>query len=118
VNRDHRESRRPIIAQQDTDTIMTNPGDDSTDLATLRADMTSLRRDVSSLLGHLKTGAVNGVQDAVADMNGRARAAYGGIADGGERSAREIGRQVGAHPLFALVVAAGIGFVGGRVLSR
>jgi ElaB/YqjD/DUF883 family membrane-anchored ribosome-binding protein len=97
---------------------MSDIGRADPNLAALQADLVALKRDVTTLLEGWKAGATSRVQGVAAEIDGRARGAYRGIADSGQRSAKEVGRHVEAHPLLALLIAAGIGFIGGRALPR
>jgi len=87
-------------------------------LATLQDDMIALKRDVTSLLQHLQQGATDGAQSTVEHLDHATRAVYRNLTDSGVRSAKEIGRQVEAKPVAAILVALGIGYIGGRLLSR
>ena len=88
------------------------------DLAALQDDLAALKRDVSNLLEHLKIGATNSAQTAAGRVDDEAHRIYHGAAAEGDRAARAIGRQIEKQPLVALLIALGIGYVGGRLLSR
>ena len=77
-----------------------------------------MKRDVSNLLDHLKTGAANGAQSAADQIDEGARRLYRHIAAEGERSAKVIGQHVEEQPLVALLIALGVGYISGRLLSR
>lgn len=75
-----------------------------TDLAD---DVAALKRDLASLVDNLKkTG------------KGTANDVYRNIAAESERSVKAISRQVEEQPLMSLLIAFGVGLVGGRLLSR
>ena len=77
-----------------------------------------LKSDVANLLTHLRQGAANGAQSAADQIDDSARRLYRSIAAESARPLKAIGDQIEEQPLIALVVAAGIGFVAGRVLRR
>jgi ElaB/YqjD/DUF883 family membrane-anchored ribosome-binding protein len=87
-------------------------------LATLQADMAALRQDLANLVAHLQAGASSGVQGAASRVDAEARRIFRGVAAEGERSADAISRQVEEQPLVALLIALGVGYIGGRLLSR
>lgn len=88
------------------------------DLATLQADIADLKRDLASLVEHLKVGAANGAQGAVDQLEMGARRLYGSLAAETERSAAAVTRQIDEQPVAALLIALGIGYIGGRLMSR
>ena len=92
---------------------MTDP-----DLAMLQDDMATLKRDVLNLLEHLKLGAANGTQNAATRLNDGAQRLYENLTAGGKRSATAIGKQVEEQPLMAVLIALGVGFIGGRLLRH
>jgi hypothetical protein len=87
-------------------------------IAELQEDMAALKRDLSSLIEHLKLGATAGAQSAAGQIDDGAHRAYRSIATEAERAAKMVCRQVEAQPLVALLIALGLGYVGGRLLSR
>ena len=90
----------------------------SPDLNALQADLAALKRDVSGLMEHLKLGATNGARSAAAQLDDGARQFYNDVAAKGDLSAKAISRQIEEQPLVALMIALGVGYIGGRVLSR
>ena len=88
------------------------------DLAALHDDLAALKRDVAGLIEHLKAGAANGAQNAADHLDESARRLYRNVAAEGERSVKALERQIEAQPLVALLIALGVGYVGGRVISR
>jgi ElaB/YqjD/DUF883 family membrane-anchored ribosome-binding protein len=88
------------------------------DLAALHDNLAELKRDVAGLVEHLKTGAANGAQNAADRLDDSARRLYRNVAAEGERSVKALERQIEAQPLVALLIALGVGYIGGRVLSR
>jgi ElaB/YqjD/DUF883 family membrane-anchored ribosome-binding protein len=81
-------------------------------------DITALRRDVSNLVEHLQTGATDGVPSTAAQLEAGARQLYRNLASEAGRSTRAIGRQIEQQPFTSLLIAAGIGYLSGRLLSR
>lgn len=88
------------------------------DLATLQEDIASLKRDLESLIEHMKVSAANSAQGAVDQLEMGARRLYSNLAVESERSVAAISRQIEEQPVLALMVALGVGYVGGRFLSR
>lgn len=88
------------------------------DLTVLQTDIAALKRDVASLIDHLKTGATHGVQSAAAQVNGGSRRLYRTASAEGERALKTIAGQVEERPVIALLIALGVGYIGGRVLTR
>ena len=92
------------------------------DLDAIVSDLASLRRDLSALTDHLKTGAINGAKGATRDVAGHlgdeAERLYGNLAAQGERSMKALGRQVEEQPVMSLLLAFALGFAGSRLLSR
>lgn len=75
-----------------------------TDLAD---DVAALKRDLAHLIENVKkTG------------KGTANDVYRNIAAESERSIKAVSRQVEEQPLMSLLIAFGVGLVGGRLLSR
>lgn len=96
-----------------------------TAVAALRDDLAALRADVAGLIQHLKTDAANGarhasaaVKDGAGEIYDSAGQFYRGFAEKTESSALALGRQVEAQPVIAVLVALGLGYVGGRVMSK
>lgn len=89
-----------------------------TDLTALHDDVAALKRDVASLVAHLKSGATNGAQSAAEGLDAGARRLYAGVTAEGEHSLKAISAQIEARPMAALLVALGVGYLGGRLLAR
>jgi ElaB/YqjD/DUF883 family membrane-anchored ribosome-binding protein len=84
---------------------------DTPDLEQLKTDIADLKSAFGKLVDDLKKGATKGV--------GReAERLYSQLADTSERSASALAREVEERPLTALLIAFGIGFIGGRLLTR
>ena len=97
---------------------MATSNNSDTDLSALRDDITALKRDVTGLVEHLTAGATNSVQSAAEQVDDGAHRLYRTVAAEGERSAKVIGREIEAHPLLTLLIALGLGYIGGRTLPR
>jgi ElaB/YqjD/DUF883 family membrane-anchored ribosome-binding protein len=81
-------------------------------------DIAAVRRDVGNLVEHLKAGASEAAQTAAAQLDEGARKACNTLASEAGRPVKAFGRQVEAQPLMSVLIAAGVGYIGGRLLSR
>ena len=97
---------------------MSGTNSSSSDIEQLKQDLTALKADVASLVGHLKAGASNGVESAVNQIDEGAQTLYRNVGAEGGRAMKAISDQVEQQPLVALLLALGGGYVGGRCLSR
>ena len=88
------------------------------DFAALHDDVAALRRDVASLIAHLSGGATSTAQAAAEHIDEGARRLYRGVVAEGEASVNAIGRQIEEQPLVAILIAVGLGYIGGRLLPR
>ena len=88
------------------------------DLGRLRDDIAALKRDVTNLMEHLKASATGSAQSAAAQLDEGARELYRNVAAEAERSAKAIGRQVEEQPITSLLIAMGVGYISGRLMSR
>ena len=88
------------------------------DLAASREDLAALKRDVASLIEHIKGGATDTVQNAAEQIDRRARGFCHEAGAEGERSAKAIGLWVEKQPVLALLIALGVGYVGARAFLR
>lgn len=88
------------------------------DLAALQADVTALKQDVAKLLDHLQTGTLNGARGAVDRLEKQAEMLYRTVASESQKSAEALSHRIEDQPLTAVLVAAGIGYLGGRLLAR
>jgi hypothetical protein len=88
------------------------------DLAALRDDLATLKRDVTTLIESVKGGATDKVQDAAEQIDHNARGFCHEAGAEGERSAKAIGAWVEKQPVLALLIALGVGYVGARVFLR
>jgi ElaB/YqjD/DUF883 family membrane-anchored ribosome-binding protein len=87
------------------------------DLARLGEDLATLQRDVARLMADLTNGATNTASGAGSAIGDGLRQAEN-LAAEASRAARALGRQVEDQPVTALLIAAGVGYVAGRLLSR
>ena len=97
---------------------MTAASEEKPDLAAVQEDIAALKRDVANLIEHLKAGASNGAQSAAGQLDEAAQRLYRSVAAEGDRSIKAMSRQVEQQPLTALLIALGVGYFAGRLLSR
>ena len=83
-----------------------------------REDLDALKRDVASLVEHIKDGATNTVQNAAGEVERRVRRLGQQAGAERDRSTTALNLFVQNQPLVALTIAAGIGYVGARMLRR
>ena len=88
------------------------------DLALFREDLFNLKRDVASLIEHMKGGVANSVQHAADRVERRVRSLHREATAEGERSAEALSLFIENQPLVAFLVAVGIGYLGARALQR
>lgn len=86
--------------------------------AALKDDITALRADFSALMQHLKMDATNGLNSATSQIDEGARDIYRSMPKRGQKSARMMNAQVEEQPVAAMLIAAGIGFIAGRLFAR
>ncbi|HZL59352.1 MAG TPA: hypothetical protein VFC38_06600 [Stellaceae bacterium] len=90
----------------------------ATDVETIRGDLDSLKSDLAGLMDHVKNGALQGVAGRVDDVTTEARRLYGQFTAESERQAEALARRVEERPLTSLLIAFGLGFLGGRIFFR
>lgn len=88
------------------------------DLDALHDDIAALKRDVADLLDHLKSGATAGAQGAADRLGEGAEHLYRDFAAKGEEQIKTLGEKIEKQPLLAVLIAFGIGYLFGRLLSR
>jgi hypothetical protein len=85
-------------------------------------DLAALKRDLATLMNHMKTDAFNGAseaaQSAIGRIGDRAEDIYESLAAQGKRSGKAIGRQIDTRPLVSLLLAFAVGFCVSRLLPR
>ena len=83
-------------------------------LAALHEDVAALKRDLAALLSHLKPGGE--------PVETQAERLFQAAADEGSKAAKvaadQLARQVEQQPLLSVLIALGVGYIGGRLLSR
>jgi hypothetical protein len=89
-----------------------------TDLDVINDDIAALKRDVATLVEHVRSGAVSRATDAAAQLREEAQDLYGRLAAEGANSAQLISRKVEEQPIASLLVAFALGFIGSRLLAR
>ena len=97
---------------------MISPVSSDSDFASLRRDLESVKNDVASLLEHLKADTGASAESAMNRIEESGRQAFKAVTDQGGKSMSAISRQIEAQPVAALLIAAGIGWIGGRVFLR
>ena len=88
------------------------------DLAALRDDLATLKRDVAGLIEHVEGGATDAVHDAADEIDRKARGLCDDAGAEAARSAKAIGAWVEKQPVLALLIALGVGYVGARAFLR
>lgn len=95
------------------------------DYNALRDDLAALKGDMANLISHLSDraaggaqSAANGAQSALGMMDDRARDALRSASAEGDRAVKAMGQKVEEQPVTALLIALGIGYIGGRLLAR
>ena len=88
------------------------------DLPMFREDLDALKRDVASLIDHMKVEATHTVQNAAGEVERRVKSLREQVGAESDRSAKALQFFVQNQPLVALTIAVGIGYVGARVLRR
>jgi ElaB/YqjD/DUF883 family membrane-anchored ribosome-binding protein len=95
------------------------------DYNALRDDLAALKSDMANLISHLSDRAASGAQSAANGATGalgimdeRAREALRSASAEGDRAVKAVGKKVEEQPVTALLIALGIGYIGGRMLQR
>lgn len=88
------------------------------DLELSREDLEAVKRDVASLIEHMKGVATNSVQNVACQVEQRVRSLRLQAGAEGERSANALILFVQNRPFVALTIAIGAGYIGARVLRR
>jgi ElaB/YqjD/DUF883 family membrane-anchored ribosome-binding protein len=88
------------------------------DIGKLIADVQSLKRDLASLAEHSRGAIGSGASDAMSALGDEAQRLYDGVAKQGRRQVKALSNQVEEQPLLSVLIAFGVGFLGGRILPR
>ena len=88
------------------------------DLELFREDLEAVKRDVASLIEHMKGVATNSVQNVACQVEQRVRSLRLQAGAEGERSANALILFVQNRPFVALTIAVGAGYIGARALRR
>ena len=97
---------------------MSEPISTETDIEQLKRDLTALKTDVAALVGHLKSTATAGIEGVIDQADPGAQTLYRNANAEGERAVKALAQQIEQQPLVALLIALGVGYIGGRLLSR
>ena len=87
-------------------------------LIALQEDVAALKRDIGNLLAHFKSSATASAQDAANQIGDGAARLYRNAATEGCKSAKALGNQIEEQPVLALLIVLGLGYIGGRLLTR
>lgn len=87
---------------------------DKTEVEQLKADLDSLRRDVSQLTDTLKRSSREQVQAGTA----QARESANQLGNQARDATRNLEQEIGQRPMTSVLAAFGIGFVVGKLLDR
>lgn len=90
----------------------------SDDIAALREDLNSLRQDLASLVSNLKSDAARNMSRGASQFDENLQAFYRSAMSSGEEQARQITRKIEDHPLLAIMLVLGAGYLGGRLFNR
>lgn len=88
------------------------------DLSKLKSDMDELRRDVSTLLSHLKSGATHTMDHLGQDTQDEAKKLYGQVTVQSKKTLSAIGHQIDEHPTLSAALIMGSIFLMFKVFSR
>ena len=88
------------------------------DIAALASDVSALKKDVATLLDHLQKETVNGARGVADRIEKQAEQLYRNVYAKGEQQAEVLSHKIEDQPLTAVLIAAGIGYLGGRLLGR
>lgn len=84
---------------------------DAADFDTIVKDIQTLKKDLASLMEHVKTGATDTVSD-------EAHRLYKLLTTEGERRAATLAQSVEDRPVTSLLIAFAVGFLSSRILIR
>jgi ElaB/YqjD/DUF883 family membrane-anchored ribosome-binding protein len=102
-----------------TDSTKTHgTGEAAMEMDKLRADIATLRDDVARLVKTLASEAKGMASEAKGDASEEFRRLYAKLSEQSGRGAKAIAHEVEERPLVTLLLAFGIGFIGGTLLRR
>ena len=87
-------------------------------IARLIADVQSMKRDIAALAEHSRNSALSSATDAAEAIGTEAQRLYDSAVKQGRRQVKALSHEVEEQPLLSILIAFGIGFLGGRVLPR
>ena len=91
---------------------------DKPDIDVLKDDVAAVKRDLATLVEHLKAGAVGGAQQTTSQLGDAVQQLYEKLTAEGARSAETLGKKVEQQPITSVLIAFAIGFVTGRLLGK
>jgi ElaB/YqjD/DUF883 family membrane-anchored ribosome-binding protein len=94
----------------------------SVDLDTLIDDLATLKTDFATIIGQIKSGAVDHASERaellLGQLSDRANELYETVSEQGTQSAEAVSEQVRARPIASLLLAFGLGFIVSRMVLR
>jgi ElaB/YqjD/DUF883 family membrane-anchored ribosome-binding protein len=94
----------------------------SMDFDAIVDDLAALRRDFATMMGNMKSSAVEGANGAAENafdrLGDQVNHLYDRVKAQGERSANMIHKKVEEQPVMSLLIAFGVGFIASRLLNR
>jgi ElaB/YqjD/DUF883 family membrane-anchored ribosome-binding protein len=91
-------------------------GTSQSEVDRLVADVQALKRDIAKLAEHSRGAAWNGAADTVNALGNEAQRLYDEVASKGRDQVKRVSGQVQEKPIMSILIAFGIGFLGGRIL--
>lgn len=88
------------------------------DIQQLVADVQALKRDLAALADHSRGTIWSSAADTAGAIGDEAQRLYSAAAKEGRRQVKAVSHQVEEQPLLSILIAFGIGFLGGRILPR
>jgi ElaB/YqjD/DUF883 family membrane-anchored ribosome-binding protein len=86
------------------------------ELDRLVEDVQALKRDVAKLAEHSRGAVWNGAADTANAIGAEAQRLYDEVATKGRDQVKRVSGQVQEKPIMSILIAFGIGFLGGRIL--
>ncbi len=97
---------------------MTGNGTADSDVAQLIEDVQALKRDLAALAEHSRGTVWSNAAGTAGAISDEAQRLYDAAAARGRRQVKALSNQVEEQPLLSILIAFGIGFLGGRILPR